>query len=138
MNLGEEIIKPDNLRKPDFCVGSFEPKELKFKCCSSKDSLSIKFKTQINNGWGGKSENITDSEVDILKKYYSLSQNAKAPGGGFPTFDLIKCSKCKKEYYTFCGVDEFRYGAYAVYVQGVVAKQRGITQKCYVKQLRKG
>ena len=122
MLLGKELIKPNNLKKPDFCVGSLEPKEFIFKCGGCQSKLSINFQTQINNGWGGKTQNITDQEVDTLKKYYALSKNSRAHGGGFPTFDLISCNSCKTQYYTYTGVDEFSNGAYAVFIQGVISK----------------
>ena len=122
MLLGKELIKPDNLKKPDFCVGSLEPKEFIFKCGGCQGNLSINFQTQINSCWGGKTKNITDQEVQTLKKHYALGQYSKAHGGGFPTFDLISCENCKSQYYTYTGVDEFSNGAYAVYIQGVINK----------------
>ena len=122
MLIGKELIKPDPAKKPEYCVGEKEPKKFLFNCCECNNALSINFQTQINSGWDGKTKNITYEEVQILKNHYALGENSNAHGNGFPTFDLLTCKKCKTKYYTYTGVDEWKYGAYAVYIQGVIKK----------------
>ena len=95
------------------------------------------FQNQIDNSIKQRSSKITDQEYKELKKHYALSKNSKAHGGAWSySFDLITCKKCKTQFYTYSGVDEWKMGANSVTIQGIIKKTQhntGVISKAFRK-----
>ncbi|MFT5823972.1 MAG: hypothetical protein ACI8ZM_005238 [Crocinitomix sp.] len=120
--MNEEIIKPTYTKKPDFVTGLNNSEFYTFECLPCGNKLQLNCKTQIENSWTGKGENLNQQEYLELKKHYKIGIVNKSREGGFPVFDKVSCEKCQAEYYTYVGVDEPRNSVYYVQIQGIVRK----------------
>ncbi|NNT72140.1 hypothetical protein HKT18_07940 [Flavobacterium sp. IMCC34852] len=119
MTIVQELKKPNINKKPDFTTGSILNNCFKFNCIKCESELELNLENQIKNLWLGKTENINVEEEIEAKTFYRIGQFRKATDGGLAVFDKIKCEKCKAEYVTYCGVNEFSNSAYNVIVQGI-------------------
>jgi hypothetical protein len=119
MKIIQELKKPTINKKPDFTTDNILNNCFKFNCIKCESELELNLDNQIKNSWLGKTENINNEEEIEAKKFYRIGLFRKAIDGGLAVFDKIKCGKCKAEYLTYCGVNEFSNSAYNVFVQGI-------------------
>jgi hypothetical protein len=126
MEIVDEIKKPTFASDPDFTMSRKQnPISFKFKCKTCDSALEIVFQAQINNFWAGKTERITEEDLNVVKAFYSIGLTQKSHDGGRAVFDKVICSACATPYMTYCGVSEFSNSAFNVQVHGILRLRKG-------------
>jgi hypothetical protein len=121
MKIVDEIKIPAFGYDPDFTMSREQnPKSFKFKCKTCGAVLEIVFQTQINNSWAGRTERISEEDLNAVKVFYNIGKGQKSHNGGLAVFDRITCLNCTTPYITYCGVSEFSNSAFDVQVQGIL------------------
>jgi len=122
--MNEQIIKPSDIKTPDFVTGKKGNSESYiFDCTTCDEKLELNYMTQIENSWTGKGLALNEQEYIALKRHYNIGIVNKSREGGFPVFDKIYCNKCKTGYYTYVGIDEPLNSCYHIQVQGIMKSE---------------
>lgn len=83
MKIVDEIKIPAFGYDPDFKMSrEHNPKSFKFKCSTCCAVLEIVFQTQINNSWAGRTERITEEDLNVVKAFYNIGRDQKSHNGG--------------------------------------------------------
>jgi hypothetical protein len=126
----EEIEKVQIGKKADFTSElKNNSKDYSFHCKNCDNILKMNYENQIDNCWTGHSNKIEKELYEELKKFYNIGLFNKSIDGGFPVFDKIKCEKCKIEYITYSGVNEYYNSLYYVILNGILKENITIVEQ---------
>jgi hypothetical protein len=116
------LLEPKPIIEPFFQT-SIKEDDFIFNCDDCGRKLNISAQDQISKSWIGKSDKISEVDLDFLKTHYNIGISNKSQDGGFSVFDVIICPRCESKYVSYCGVRELSNSNYSVSLIGLLKTQ---------------